>query len=89
LGYWVIGLLTNVQPYKNICRFGYYLSRFKMILEELEVYKLALEISKLAWEIYNKLPQEHRFTQGRQSLEAADSSFITTHVDPFSRQSIG
>jgi four helix bundle protein len=44
-----------------------------MILEELEVYKLALEISKLAWEIYNKLPQEHRFTQGRQSLEAADS----------------
>jgi four helix bundle protein len=45
-----------------------------MILEELEVYKLALEISKLAWEIYNELPKEHRFTQGSQFLEAADST---------------
>ena len=44
-----------------------------MILEDLEVYKLAFDISRLAWEIYNNLPKEHRFTQGRQFLEAADS----------------
>ena len=44
-----------------------------MILEELEVYKLALEISKLAWEIYNYLPKEHRYSLGSQFLEAADS----------------
>jgi len=44
-----------------------------MILEDLVVYKLAIEISKLTWEIYNDLPKEHRYTQGSQFLEAADS----------------
>jgi four helix bundle protein len=44
-----------------------------MVLEDLEVYKIALEISRLAWEIYNEIPREHRFTQGNQFLEAADS----------------
>jgi four helix bundle protein len=44
-----------------------------MLLEELEVYQIALDISNLAWEIYNELPREHRFTQGSQFLEAADS----------------
>jgi hypothetical protein len=73
LGYFIGFTVVNVQLNKNIYRFEYYLSRFKMILEELEVYKLALEISKLDWEIYNKFPKEHRFTMGRQSLEAADS----------------
>jgi four helix bundle protein len=45
----------------------------KMILEELEVYQLALEISKLAWEIYTSLPKDQQYSQGRQFLEAADS----------------
>jgi four helix bundle protein len=45
-----------------------------MKLEDLEVYKIALEISNLAWEIYNELPREHRLTQGSQFLEAADST---------------
>ncbi len=44
-----------------------------MILEELEVYQIALQISSLAWEIYNELPKEFRFTQESQFLEAADS----------------
>jgi len=44
-----------------------------MILEDLEVYQLAVDISKLAWDIYNGLPKEHRFTQGNQFLEASDS----------------
>lgn len=44
-----------------------------MLLEELEVYQIALDISNLAWEIYNELPREHRFTQGSQFLEASDS----------------
>ena len=29
-----------------------------MILEEFEVYKLAPEISRLAWATYNKLPKD-------------------------------
>ena len=44
-----------------------------MVLEDLEIYQIALEISKLAWEIYNELPREHKYTQGSQFLEAADS----------------
>jgi four helix bundle protein len=45
-----------------------------MILEELEVYTLAVEISKLAWDIYNKLPKDQQYSQERQFLEAADST---------------
>jgi len=44
-----------------------------MLLDELEVYQIAVDISNLAWQIYNELPREHRFTQGSQFLEAADS----------------
>lgn len=44
-----------------------------MVLEDLEVYQIALNISKLAWEIYIELPKEYRFNQGSQFLEAADS----------------
>ncbi len=44
-----------------------------MILEDLDVYKIALEISNLAWLVYNDLPKEFRYTQGSQFLEAADS----------------
>jgi len=44
-----------------------------MILEDLEVYRIALEMSDLAWDIYNELPKEFRFGQGSQFLDAADS----------------
>jgi four helix bundle protein len=44
-----------------------------MILEDLVVYHLALEISRLAWAIYNKLPKEQQYSQGRQFIDAADS----------------
>ena len=44
-----------------------------MKLEELEVFQLAAEISDLAWEIYQDLPQEFKFKLGQQFLDAADS----------------
>ena len=66
MGYWVIGLLWNFVYLRLVCL-------AKMILEELEVYQLAIEISRLAWEIYNRLPKEQQYSQGRQFLEAADS----------------
>ncbi|TAL61506.1 MAG: four helix bundle protein [Bacteroidetes bacterium] len=44
-----------------------------MILEELEVYYLAIENSRLSWEIYNKLRKDQQNSQGKQFLEAADS----------------
>ena len=44
-----------------------------MILEELEVYRIALELSKLSWEVYSSLPKEHKFSIGSQFLESADS----------------
>jgi len=44
-----------------------------MTLEELEVYQIALKISDLAWEIYQTLPKEFRFSTNQQFLEASDS----------------
>ena len=44
-----------------------------MDLEDLEIYKIAVKISDLAWEIYQELPREFRFTTGQQFLDAADS----------------
>jgi len=44
-----------------------------MILKDLEVYNLALEISRLAWEVYISLPKEHKYAIGSQFLESADS----------------
>ena len=44
-----------------------------MKLEDLEIYQIALKVSDLAWEIYQKLPREFRFKTGMQFLDAADS----------------
>ena len=44
-----------------------------MDLEDLEIHKIALEISDLAWKIYQTLPREFRYTTGQQFLEASDS----------------
>ena len=44
-----------------------------MRLEDLEVYQIALEISDLAWDIYQEIPQEFKFKTGQQFLDAADS----------------
>jgi len=44
-----------------------------MIPEELEIYGIALELSRLAWETYISLQKEHRYTLGKQFLEATDS----------------
>jgi four helix bundle protein len=44
-----------------------------MYLDDLEVYKIALEMSELSWEIYNDLPKEHKYTLGSQFLRACDS----------------
>jgi len=44
-----------------------------MTLEELEVYQIALKISDLAWDIYQTLPKEFRFTTNQQFLDSADS----------------
>jgi len=42
-------------------------------LENLEIHRLAKEISNAAWEIYGTIPQEHKFKLGQQFLSAADS----------------
>jgi four helix bundle protein len=42
-------------------------------LENLEVYKLARELSRLAWEIYEKLDWKDRKTMGDQFITATDS----------------
>jgi four helix bundle protein len=42
-------------------------------LSDLEVYKLARELSKIAWEIYQDLDWQDKKTMGNQFLEATDS----------------
>jgi four helix bundle protein len=42
-------------------------------LEELEVYKLARELSNLAWEIYSKMNWQTRKIIGDQFIESIDS----------------
>jgi len=42
-------------------------------VKDLEVYKLAREISKIAWEIYQNLDWHERKTMGDQFLTATDS----------------
>ena len=44
-----------------------------MLLEDLEIYQIALKISDLAWEIYKTLPKEFRYTTNQQFLDASDS----------------
>jgi four helix bundle protein len=44
-----------------------------MTLEELEVYQIAIEISDLAWDIYQTLSKEFRFSTNQQFLDSADS----------------
>jgi four helix bundle protein len=42
-------------------------------LEDLEIYKLAREISREAWDIYNKLDWQDKKTMGDQWISAVDS----------------
>lgn len=42
-------------------------------IETLAVYNMAVEISDLAWEIYQQLPQKYRYCIGDQTLRSADS----------------
>jgi len=44
-----------------------------MELEELEIYKLAREISREAWDIYDKLEWQDKKTMGDQWISAIDS----------------
>jgi four helix bundle protein len=44
-----------------------------IVLSDLEVYRLARELSKIAWEIYQDLSWQDRKTMGNQFLEATDS----------------
>ena len=44
-----------------------------MNLEDLDIYRIALKISDLAWEIYQTLPREYKFKTGQQFLNASDS----------------
>nr|MBI1231753.1 four helix bundle protein [Cytophagales bacterium] len=43
-------------------------------LEDLEVYKLSRELSKLGWQIYSKLNWQNRKIIGDQFIESIDSS---------------
>ncbi|MEK7597336.1 MAG: four helix bundle protein [Patescibacteria group bacterium] len=42
-------------------------------VKDLEIYKLARELSKLAWEIYNKFDWQTKKVIGDQFIEATDS----------------
>jgi len=42
-------------------------------LDNLEVYKIAVSISDIAWKVYNQLPKTHRFHIGDQLLRCSDS----------------
>ncbi|MCL5090557.1 MAG: four helix bundle protein [Patescibacteria group bacterium] len=42
-------------------------------LKDLEIYKLAFEISKLAWEVYKNLSYEQKIVVGEQFIRAIDS----------------
>lgn len=44
-----------------------------IVLKDLEVYKLARELSKLAWEIYNSLEWQDKKIMGDQFIESVDS----------------
>lgn len=44
-----------------------------MELQELDVYRIARELSRYAWQIYSGLKNEYRFSIGRQFLESIDS----------------
>jgi len=42
-------------------------------LQDLEVYKLALELSKIGWKIYERLDWQTRKINGDQFIESTDS----------------
>ena len=42
-------------------------------LDNLDVYKVAVSISDLAWTIFNELPKTHKFHIGDQLLRCSDS----------------
>jgi four helix bundle protein len=44
-----------------------------ILLNDLEIYKLARELSKIAWEIYNSFDWQTKKIMGDQFIEAADS----------------
>ena len=44
-----------------------------MKLEDLEIYKMALELSQDAWNVYQNLPHKFKFNLGDQILRAIDS----------------
>jgi len=49
------------------------MKRKYILLSDLEVYKLARELSKTAWEIYESLDWQDKKTMGDQFLTATDS----------------
>jgi len=44
-----------------------------ILLKDLEVYKLARELSKVGWEIYQNLPWQDKKIMGDQFITATDS----------------
>jgi four helix bundle protein len=44
-----------------------------MELDKLEVYRIARQLSELAWDTYSSLPKEFRFSLGQQFVESVDS----------------
>ncbi len=42
-------------------------------LGQLEIYKDAIKLSDISWQIYQTLPKEFRFNIGKQLLNSADS----------------
>ena len=42
-------------------------------LDDLEIYKFAIELSRLTWQVFEKLPYLHKCHQGYQFLDAVDS----------------
>ena len=44
-----------------------------MELNNLEVYNIAREISKIAWDVYKNMRNEFKFSMGQQFIRAVDS----------------
>lgn len=44
-----------------------------IVLQDLEVYKMARELSAIGWEIYDKLDWQDRKTMGDQFIRSTDS----------------
>jgi four helix bundle protein len=49
------------------------MSKGYILLQDLDVYKLSRELSRMCWEVYDKLEWQDKKIMGNQFIESADS----------------